>query len=57
MNGASVLLQMIPRAGRGDVGDQRIRAHGEAANGLRMQLVLPDQIVECEPGESAAFRM
>src|ERR1035437_3990992 len=33
------MLKMIPRAGGGDVRNQRVRAHGEAADGLRLQVM------------------
>ena len=51
------MLQMIPGAGRGDVRDEWVRSHGEAADRLRMQFVLANQIVECEAGEATTFSM
>src|SRR5487761_1572283 len=51
------MLQMVPGTGGGDVGHERIRAHGEASDRLRMQFMLPDQIVQREAGKSAAFGM
>ena len=42
---------------RGGVGDQRIGAHGQAANGDRMGHVLADEVVEDQAAEPPAFGM
>jgi len=44
-----------PGAGGGDVGDDGIRAQGEAADGFRVDVVLLEQIEDCFAGEPAAF--
>ena len=44
-----------PGAGAGGVGDQRVGAHGEAADGFGLGDVLADEVVEDEAGEAAAF--
>ncbi len=51
------MLDMIPCAGRGNVGDQRVCAHRESADGCGAQIVFADQIVEDQPGKASAFSM
>ena len=46
-----------PCAGAGDVGDEGVGAHGEAANGDGFGDVLADEVVENEAGEAAALRV
>ncbi len=51
------MLDMIPCAGRGNVGNERVCAHRESADGCGAQIVFADQIVEGQPGKASAFGM
>ena len=54
--GVGVMLG-APCAGCGDVGDDRIGAHGESADGFCFNVVFLQEIENCFAGEAAAFGM
>ena len=47
--------ERAPGAGGGDVGDDGIGAHGQAADSFRLDAVLFEQFENGVPGEPAAF--
>ena len=49
------LLLSAPCAGRGDVGDDGVGTHGEAADGFRLNLVLLEEFEDRVSGEAAAL--
>ncbi len=49
------LVRVLPGAGRGDVRDQGVCAHGESADGGRMQIVFANQVVEQQPSQASAI--
>lgn len=51
------MADAIPRAGGGDVRNQWVGTHGEAPDGLRLQIVLLDEVVKRQPGETASLRV
>ncbi len=46
---------VAPGAGAGGVGDEGVGSHGESADGFGLREVLPEEVVEDEAGEAAAF--
>jgi hypothetical protein len=48
-------VEMVPGGGAGDVGDEGVGSHGESADGFGLGEVLPEEVVEDEAGEAAAF--
>ena len=55
MSGARGYLLRVPGAGRGDVGDDGVGAHGESADGCGLELVVVDEIEDREAGEASAL--
>ena len=55
VGGIEALLEGVPRAGAGGVGDERVGSHGEAADGFGLREMLADEVVEDQAGEAAAF--
>ena len=55
MRGAPCDLLRVPGAGRGDVGDDGVGAHGESADGRGLELVVVDEVEDGEAGEASAL--
>ena len=51
----AVVVARVPGAGAGDVGDERVCAHGEASDGFGLREVAADKVVEDDAGETAAL--
>ena len=55
IRGAPWILLRVPGAGRGDVGDDGVGAHGESADGRGLELVVMDEVEDGESGEASAL--
>ena len=53
--GRSVDFLRVPGAGRGDVRDDGVGAHGESADGRGLELVMVDEVEDGESGEASAL--
>lgn len=51
------MLEVIPRTGGGDVGDQRVGTHRESTDGGGVQGMLADQVIEDQTGKASTFCM
>ena len=55
--GCMGMVDAIPRAGGSNVRNQRVGTHSEAADGLRLHIVLLDEVKKRQPGEAATLRV
>ncbi len=50
------MVEVVPGAGAGDVGDEGVGSHGEPADGFGVGEVLANEVVEQEAGEGVRLR-